>query len=125
MSDTVHVLLVDEDTEVLEITKTFLERSDDALDVTAIENAETALDRARNGGFDCVVSDYKMPRMDGLELYERIRESGPEMPFFLFTAKAGADIEREIEDAHATGYVQKGTGTEQYDTLAERIREAV
>jgi CheY-like chemotaxis protein len=125
MSDTVHVLLVDEDTEVLDITQTFLERSDDALDVTAIENAQAALERARSGEFDCVVSDYKMPRMDGLTLHERIRESGSDLPFFLFTAKSGVDIEREVEAAGATGYVQKGTGTEQYDELAARIREAV
>jgi DNA-binding NtrC family response regulator len=125
MSDPVHVLLVDEDPEVLDITETFLERADEGLTVTSVQSVTDALDRLETDSFDCVVSDYKMPKMDGLTLLEEVRDRDPDLPFFLFTAKGGADIEEQAATAGVTGYVQKGTGTEQYDELARRIRDAV
>jgi CheY-like chemotaxis protein len=44
-----------------------------------------------NGGLDvdAVVTDYKMPRMDGAELARRIRESRPEMPVLIITGYTG------------------------------------
>ncbi|MFB6183421.1 MAG: response regulator [Haloarculaceae archaeon] len=120
----VTVLLVDEDPEVLDITETFLERADEGLQVTAVESVTEALDSVVDEEFDCVVSDYKMPKMDGLTLYEELSDRTGTLPFFLFTAKSGAEIERQVAETGITGYVQKGTGTEQYDELASRIREA-
>ncbi|MDG5777619.1 response regulator [Haloarculaceae archaeon H-GB2-1] len=124
MSDPVRVLLIDEDPEVLDITETFLERADEGLDVTSVQRVTAALDSLDDDEFDCVVSDYKMPKMDGLTLFEEVRDRDADIPFFLFTAKGGG-IEDQAATAGVTGYVQKGTGTEQYDELASRIRDAV
>jgi len=80
------VLLVDEDTDVLEIVQTFLQQEDD-LDVTSEPDPERALDMALSGEYDAVVSDYTMPNLDGLELCSAIREEDPELPFVLFSAR--------------------------------------
>jgi len=121
---TIEVLLVDEDTDVLEIVQTFLEQEDD-LDVTSESDPETALDMAVADDYDVVVSDYTMPHLDGLELCAAIRDRAGAIPFVLFSAREPADIEAAAEEAGVTDIVQKGTGTEQYAELASNIRAAI
>lgn len=123
MPEPIDVLLVDEDAEVLELTGTFLERKSDRIAVETETNPETAADRAVEEGFDCVVGDYRMPVMDGLELCEAIRERA-DLPFFLFTGASAADTV-DAAEVPVTGYVQKGAGTDHYDELVERIEGAV
>jgi len=119
----IDVLLVDEDRDVLEIVQTFLEQEDD-LDVTSEADPETALEEALTGEYDVVVSDYKMPRLDGLELCSALRDRERSLPFLLFSAREPEDVRPAAEDAGVTGFVQKGTGTEQYSVLARKIRAA-
>lgn len=120
----VEVLLVDEDRDVLEIVATFLGQ-EDGFDITSEADPEAALEMAATGDYDAVVSDLKMPRLDGLELCAAIRERGGTLPFLLFTAREPSDFEAAAEEAGVTDFVQKGTGTEQYGALADRIRDAV
>jgi len=120
---TIEVLLVDEDTDVLEIVQTFLEQEDD-LDVTSQADPETALDMALTDDYDVVVSDYKMPRLDGLELCSALRSRDAMLPFLLFSAREPHEVQPAADDAGVSGFVQKGTGTEQYTVLAEKIRAA-
>ena len=77
MPESIAVLLVDEDTDVLELTQTFLEREDEGLDVSTETSSEAALTRLEDGSFDCVVSDYNMPGMTGIEFMEAVRERSP------------------------------------------------
>lgn len=125
MAETITVLLVDEDTDVLELTRTFLEREDDAIEVTTETSAPDALERLESEPFDCVVSDYSMPSMSGIEFLQEVRERIPGLPFFFFTGKDREDIRTEADDIEITGHIQKGTGTERYSELAEEIRAAV
>lgn len=120
----IEVLLVDEDDDVLDIVQTFLQREDD-LDVTGENDPEQALEMAQEGDYDVVVSDYKMPGLDGLELCEALRASGDGMPFVLFSAREPEDVQPAAEEAGVNSFVQKGTGTEQYSVLAQEVRDAV
>ena len=119
----IDVLLVDEDRDVLEIVQTFLQQEDD-LEVTSEMDPETALEMALTDDYDVVVSDYKMPRLDGLELCAALRDRERALPFLLFSAREPEDVRPAAEEAGVTGFVQKGTGTEQYSVLAEKIRAA-
>ncbi|MFB6073729.1 MAG: response regulator [Haloarculaceae archaeon] len=120
----IEVLIVDEDEDVLDITGTFLDR-EDGLSVSTEPDPERALERVREGGFDAVVSDLRMPGLGGFELCDRIRATDRDLPFFVFTGRDPRDIEADSEAATVTGIVRKGTGTEQYERLAEQIRTAV
>lgn len=119
----IDVVVVDEDRDVLEVIEAFLAR-EDGLSVATEADPERALERITAGEFDAVVSDLTMPKLDGLELAERSQDAVGDIPFFLFTGRGPEDIEG-YESAPITGHLQKGTGTEQYETLATMIREAV
>jgi CheY-like chemotaxis protein len=121
----ISVLVVDEDEDVLELTETFLERESDAIAVEAETSSRDALDRIESGAYDCVVSDYRMPGMDGLELFEAVREREPSLPFLLFSAAVDEETVSEAEAAGVTAFLRKGAGTDHYRRMAATIEGAV
>ncbi|ELY79968.1 response regulator [Natrinema gari] len=132
MSPGIYVLCIDDDPHYRELTATVLERRDDDLVVTTAETGREGLaivdgepDPDPDRGIDCVVSDYDMPGMDGLELFGAIRSRDLDVPFILFTGAGSAEIADEAISAGVTDYVRKGTGADQYAELAARIETAV
>lgn len=121
----VGVLCVDDDPDLLALTATHLERTDDAFDVTTTTDPNEALELLSRTACDCVVSDYDMPSMDGLALLESVRERHPDLPFILFTGKGSEEVASEAIASGVTDYLQKGAGGDRYDLLANRIRNAV
>jgi CheY-like chemotaxis protein len=121
MPEEISVLVVDEDDEVLELSELFLEREGDRITTATERDPEAALDAVTAGEFDCVVSDYQMPKLDGIELFQAIREDRPDLPFFLLTAAADEDIDEDALAADVTGFVQKGVGSDHYTELATEI----
>jgi PAS domain S-box-containing protein len=121
----IDVLHVDDDPDMTEVAARFLEREDPRLAVATESEPSTALDRLADETFDCIVSDYDMPRMDGLEFFEAVRGRHPDVPFVLFTGKGSEAVAGEAVSAGVTDYLQKESSTEQYRLLANRITNAV
>ena len=124
-SDAIRVLHVDDEPGVAELTAEFLERQDDRFSVETAADVDEAQDRLAAGDFDCVVSDYDMPGTNGIEFLTAIREERPEFPFILFTGKGSEEIASDAISAGVTDYLRKGSGTDQYELLANRITNAV
>lgn len=123
--ESIRVLHVEDDPEFAELAGTFLEREDDRIEVHSVADADEALRRLSTSAFDCVVSDYDMPGMHGIDLLRAVREDHPDLPFILFTGKGSEEVAGEAVSAGVTDYLQKGTATEQYELLANRIGNAV
>lgn len=123
--DEIRVLYVDDDTDLTELTKLYLEREDDEFTVVSTTNAVQGLELLRNNEFDCIISDYDMPNTDGVELLKIVRETHPMLPFILYTAKGAESVASEAFTAGATDYMQKDVGSDQYELLANRVRSAV
>jgi len=124
MPERIDVLHVDDDPSVLDLTEAYLERELADVAVTGVTAASDALDELDDGRFDCIVSDYDMPEMDGLAFFERLRETDRSIPFVLYTGKGSEEIASRALNAGVTGYFQKG-GPEQLRRLANRVGQAV
>ncbi|WP_217642038.1 PAS domain S-box protein [Halostagnicola kamekurae] len=126
-SKTIEILHIDDDSSFADLVATFLERERDSFSVHTETDPEAALERLemRESAFDCVISDYEMPGLDGLELLARVRETHPDLPFILFTGKGSEEIASEAITAGVTDYLQKAGGTEQYRVLANRVQNAI
>ncbi|WP_198662032.1 PAS domain S-box protein [Halorussus litoreus] len=126
MGNAIRVLLVDDDDAVADLTATYLRRASDHLESVVETSPADALDRVTDEpGVDCVVSDYEMPEMNGLEFLSAVREVDSDVPFVLFTGRGSEEIASEAISAGVTDYLQKETGTQQYEVLANRVENAV
>jgi PAS domain S-box-containing protein len=127
MKPEVSVLHVEDEPTFANITAEFLTQTDDSLTVETETDPVDALERLRatSDEIDCVISDYKMPAMDGLELLEAIRAEQPDLPFILFTGRGSEGTAAKAISAGVTDYIQKETGSDTYERLAHRIRAAV
>ncbi|WP_436935713.1 PAS domain S-box protein [Halovenus marina] len=127
MSDPIRVLHVDDDPAFRDMTATFLRQERDQFELVEASRGADARDRLREmgGEIDCIVSDYSLPDMNGVELLEAIRDEYADLPFILFTGKGSEAVARDALRAGATDYLQKQSGTQQYDLLANRIRNAI
>jgi PAS domain S-box-containing protein len=123
-SDPIRVLHVDDDPAFVDLAATFLEREDDRIEVVTATSAADGLD-GLDEGIDCVVSDYDMPGLNGIDFLERVREGHADLPFVLFTGKGSEEIASEAISAGVTDYVRKSPGSEQYEILVNRIVNAV
>ncbi len=121
----IRVLHVDDERIILDLTKEFLEQQEQDFRVDTAISAEEALQKISENEYDAVVSDYKMPEMDGLEFLSELRKQGNEIPFIIFTGKGREEVAVEAFKRGANGYVLKGgTPSSQYAELAQSIRQS-
>ncbi|MHC1709345.1 MAG: PAS domain S-box protein [Methanomassiliicoccales archaeon] len=125
MSEQIRALVVDDELDVARITKVFLERAGDlAVDTAAsAEEARKVLSRTR---YDVIVSDYQMPKEDGLSFLSSLRSLGVTIPFILFTGKGREEVVIKALNLGADSYLQKGgEARSQYAELEHLIRTVV
>jgi PAS domain S-box-containing protein len=119
----ISVLHVDDDSDKLEFTKFFLENEGN-MDVTSITSPVKALELVKIKHIDCIVSDFFMPEMNGIEFAKKIRESS-NMPIILYTGNGSEEV---AEAAFAVGvddYLRKDYDPSHYQVLAKRIKSLV
>ncbi len=93
------VLLVDDEPTLLRAIKRLLL---DRFDVTTASSGEEALSILRSAEpFECVVSDMKMPQMDGLELVVQIVEHWPATVCIILTGNQDEDTLNRISNSNA------------------------
>jgi CheY-like chemotaxis protein len=81
---TKRILLVDDEPDVIYTIKNILE--DNGFQVDAFNDPITALNSYTANLYDLVILDIKMPKMDGFELYTKIREKDPKVKICFLTA---------------------------------------
>jgi len=78
------ILLVDDEPDVIYTIKNILE--DNEFQVNTFNDPITALKTYTSNFYDLIILDIKMPKMDGFELYNKIREKDPKVKICFLTA---------------------------------------
>ncbi|MDP3287594.1 MAG: response regulator, partial [Methyloversatilis sp.] len=99
------VLLVDDEAVAREGLATALRR--DGFDVTTADNGDSALALLRARDFEVMLTDLRMPGMDGLDLLRRAREAWPDMEVLVVTGFATTESAVEAMRTGAFYYISK------------------
>jgi len=118
------ILFVDDERNFLNGIRRLLHEQAAEWDICFALSAEEALQAARGGDFDLVVSDFNMPGKDGLALLSELRraETTRDLPVVILTGRGDANLKRRALDAGANDLLTKPTDRE--DLLA-RIRNVL
>ncbi|MFA9440326.1 sigma 54-interacting transcriptional regulator [Uliginosibacterium sp. sgz301328] len=114
------ILLVDDDPDLLRLLTIRLKAS--GFDITTAEHAEAALAQLAGSRPDLLVTDLRMPGMDGMALFEAVRQSHPSLPVIVLTAHGNIPEAVEATRRGVFGYL-----TKPYDAaeLIEQIQRAI
>ena len=116
------VLVVDDEPEMLALTRMVLQHAFPDLAIVTAHDGTAALDRLGRESFDVVLCDYRMPRMDGIQVLRAAAQRVPETRRVLLTAFTDPEIQRRAEHADVDFFVRKGVSA---DGLVETVRQAL
>ena len=102
-----HVLIVDDDLALLQALPEALRLRMAGLTVDTADSGAAALDRIAARDYDAIVTDIKMPGMDGLELLAEIRTHRPDTPTLVITGHGEHDLVVHALRAGAYDFIQK------------------
>ena len=123
MDTPIRVLHIDDNREFGQLMARRLENAVGRFSVLTETNARAGLYRMSDMSIDCIVCDYSMPRLDGAELHERVKERDPYMPFVFFTGTDRQVMADRVASDELTAYVSKDL--DRVSTLADRITRLV
>jgi len=119
------VLYVDDEPDLLELGKIFLEQGG-LLSVDTITSAPAALELMKNTRYDAIIADYQMPEMSGIGFLKIVRRDFGTIPFILFTGRGREEVVIEAIDNGADFYIQKGGDPKsQFIELMHKIKSAI
>ena len=79
------ILVIDDELDMLMLLRMIIEDNTDH-EVETTNNPSEALKMVRENDYDLIISDLKMPSMDGLELCDEVRKMYPDLPLIMITA---------------------------------------
>ena len=115
------ILLVDDDEWIRDSLSLFFEA--EGCNLLTLETAEEAMEAVKKQAYDIVISDYKLPGMDGLEFLRRVKEKQPNAFEILITAYANYEILKEKKMMDVQDIIPKPFTSEDVETSLARIIE--
>ncbi|MCD4715604.1 MAG: response regulator [Desulfobacterales bacterium] len=101
------VLVVDDDQEMLLSLKEGLEKYNETFSVLMAGDGLIAMEKLKKLPISLVVTDLKMPRMDGFTLLARIMEQYPDIPVIIMTGYSTPEMQKLAREGGAVGYIEK------------------
>ncbi len=114
------ILVLDDDQGMREFMEIMLTK--EGYEVTSAENPVKAINLCRKTAYDLVITDLKMPKIDGIEFLKTIKDHRPETVVILITAYASGETAVNAMKEGAYDYVEKGGNIEE---LKQIVRQAL
>ena len=111
------LLIAQDEVDLAEALTAFFEKNHFSVD--AVHNGADAYEYAVSGGYDAVILDVMMPRMNGIQVLERLRAEGVKTPVMMLTAKGQKNDRITGFNAGADDYLSKPFDP---DELLSRVR---
>lgn len=115
----VKVLVVDDDRAIRDFMETFLTK--DGFEVRTLADPTSAPDEVKNGGYHLVVLDLMMPKVDGIEVLQRIRKVDTDVAVVIFTGYPSLDTAVQSMKLDAVDYLKKPFNPEEFREVIDRV----
>jgi DNA-binding NtrC family response regulator len=113
------VLVVDDDKEICEFMQTFLQK--DGMQVKTLSDAEEVVDEVKHGGYHMVVLDLMMPKVDGVEVLQRIRKVDSDIAVVIFTGYPSLETAVQSMKLDAVDYLKKPFSPDEFRSVVDRV----
>ena len=121
----IRILHVDDCADDMELISLQLERVSRNLSITGVEGVDEALTALEEESFDCIICDYEMPVLNGLDLLTRLRRAGNPIPFVFLTGQGNEKLVVEALRNGANDYFTKHNGFAPFARLVNAIEKHV
>ncbi len=106
------ILIIDDEPDMLKLLSMIL-REKTHYEITSTNNPVEAIEMAKKGGFDLVISDLKMPGLDGIEIIEAVKGVDPDTPVIIITAYGTVESASEAMQKGGFDFITKPFRKEQ------------
>lgn len=117
----IRILVVDDDVEVADTVKEFLSKS--GYSATAVYGGREALTRFREGDFQLVITDLKMPEIDGIDLLQTVKEIDSKVSVVVITGYGTIESAVKAIKLGAYDFIQKPLRLRELRIIVERALE--
>jgi DNA-binding NtrC family response regulator len=100
------ILIVDDEPDMLKLLSMIIKEKT-PYEVTTTNNPLEALELAKKGGFDLVITDLKMPGLDGMELLDAIKRVDEDIPLIIITAYGTVEAAAEAMQKGGFDFITK------------------
>ena len=115
------ILVVDDEQSMTQFLSIVLRK--EGFHVTAVSNGKDALERVKNDNFDVVITDIKMPGMDGIQLLNQIKKHDPSVPVVIMTAYASQQSAIDAVNHGAFQYLIKNAKNDEIKLVVRNALE--
>ena len=115
------ILIVDDEKNYLLVLEALL--GPQGYEIITTNNAHDALLSIQEADLDLVITDMKMPGMNGMELLEQCKKTKPELPVIIMTAYGTIEMAVEAMKKHAYDYITKPFQNEQLKLTVKKALE--
>ena len=116
-----NILVVDDDKGIREILEIVL--TQEGYEVTSVEDGVKAIAKCRRQKYDLIITDLKMPKMDGIEFLKAVKEISPESLVILITAFASGETAVKAMQEGAYDYLEKDFDIEDLKVIVQNALE--
>ncbi len=100
-----YILVIDDDDTLLKFFKIHLNKFFSK--VLVVRNAKEAIESIKEQEIDLVISDIRMPRMDGIQVMKKVRQHDPAIPVFLVSGALLTDSQSDAVENKADAFLKK------------------
>ena len=121
MDEKQSILLVDDDQEFRKAMKKMFERS--GYSVTLAADGQEALNILSEDTFDLIISDLRMPNLNGMQLMEELKKKGVKIPVIFITAFGEVESYMDLMNLGAFEYINKPVKGQEILNVARKALE--
>ena len=119
------VLIVDDDVDMARLISFRLLRDAPHFSISIAGGGRECLEFLENNQVDCILSDYQMPEMDGMELLAAIRKQGNDIPFIFVTGQGNEQVARNAFKNGADDYYTKEVGFAHFARIINSVEQSI